>query len=57
MNMVSSNTKYIVKVKKFNVISTLLKSASERNEKANIKPGMMFKYAFKVIGGVLEAIF
>lgn len=39
MNMVSSNTKYIVKVKKFNVIGTLLKSASERNDKANIKAG------------------
>ena len=39
MNMVSSNTKYIVKVKNFNVIGTLLKSASERNDKANIKAG------------------
>lgn len=58
MNMVSSNTKYIVKVKKFNVIGTLLKSASERNDKANIKAGgMMLKYAFKVSGGVLEATF
>ena len=58
MNMVPSNTKYIVKVKKFNLMGTLLKSASERNDKANITAGeMMLKYAFKVIEGVLEAIF
>ena len=63
MNMVSSNTKYVVKMKKFNVIGTLLsssKSASESNHKANIKAGgggLLPKDAFKVIGSVLEAIF
>lgn len=37
--MVFLNIKYIVKVKKFNVIGILLKSVSERNDKVNIKVG------------------